>query len=579
MRPTGLFVPSAELPFAEGPARAGRLEVTTALRDERGGVRLDWSVRNAGRAPVALDRIGVAVDSRFRQVLEHGWQSWSVVRRCAPGDPRPERRRLPWWRRSRDFTEAATAGRAVGGEPFLLTDGGVAGFLSARTHFGRVEASPAADGLVAWALLDRVALAPGEERRLEPLWLATGDPGSLLSDYADLAGAEAAARAAGPAPAGWCSWYHHYSAVTPDDVRRAVTAAVAADLGVVQIDDGYQAVIGEWRTPRRSWPDGTAPVARDIRAAGLRAGIWTAPFLVDEQSRLVVDHPDWVVAGRAGRPQRAMHNPRWWGGPRFGVSPEGWTVALDTTHPAVLDHLRRTFAALAAEGFDYHKLDFLYAGALPGHRHDPRLTRAEAFRAGLEAIRDVVGDDAFLLGCGSPLLAAVGLVDAMRVSPDVAPWWSAQRPRPGMAEAASCARNAILTSALRAPLHRRWWVNDVDCLLVRPVDTALRPWQRRAVAASVAGGGGFTIVSDDFAAYGEEEWALLAAVRDAGRTADGPLDILDPFAPVLTVRSPGTVLTVDTTTLDDTTAAPARTDDALVDGGPVVLRRRHPPAG
>jgi hypothetical protein len=273
-----------------------------------------------------------------------------------------------------------------------------------------------------------------------------------------------------------------------------------------------------------------------------------------------------------------MHNPRWWGGPNFGVSPEGWTVALDTSHPAVLDHLRRTFAGLAAEGFDYHKIDFLYAAALPGHRHDRRLTRAEAFRAGLQAVRDGIGDGAFLLGCGSPLLPAVGLVDAMRVSPDVAPWWSAPRARPGMAEAASCARNAILTSALRAPLHRRWWINDVDCLLLRPVDTALRPWQRRAVGASVAGGGGLTVVSDDFAGYGEAEWGLLAAVRAAGRSADGPLDIVDPFAPVLTVRSPGTVLTVDTAALDDIANDPPAAADALVDGGPVVLRRCSSPS-
>jgi alpha-galactosidase len=305
----------------------------------------------------------------------------------------------------------------------------------------------------------------------------------------------------------------------------------------VQIDDGYQAAIGEWRTPRPSWAEGTAAVAGDIRAAGLRAGIWTAPFLADEAGPLVAEHPDWVMLGRGGRPRRAMHNPRWWG---------GWSVALDTTNPAVLDHLRFMFAALAGEGFDYHKIDFLYAAALPGRRHDPRRTRAEALRAGLAAVRQGIGEAAFLLGCGSPLLPAVGAVDAMRVSADVAPWWAPVRPRPGMAEAASCARNAILTSALRAPLHRRWWVNDVDCLLIRPVETGLEPWQRRAVAASVAGGGGFTIVSDDLGTYGPEEHRLLAAVLAGQRRSDAPLDVADPFARDLTVRSPGSRLEIDT---------------------------------
>ena len=505
-----------------------------ALRTVDDGVQLEWSVRNPGRSAVTLDRVGVAVDTAFDQALEHGWQSWSVVRRCRPGDVRPERRRVPSWRRARDFTEPATAGRTVNGEPFLLTDRGVAGFLAARTHLGRVEAQPAGDGVTAWALLDRILLEPGQERSLEPVWLAAGDPGALYSAYAALAGAEGVRDR--PAPPGWCSWYHFYSSVTPDDVRRIVPRAAEAGLAVVQIDDGYQAAIGDWRTPRPSWAEGTAAVAADIRAAGLRAGIWTAPFLADESSRLMAEHPDWAVTGRGGRPKRAMHNPRWWG---------GWSVALDTTNPAVLDHLRETFSALAAEGFDYHKIDFLYAAALPGRRHDPGQTRAEAVRAGLEAIRDGIGERAFLLGCGAPLLPAVGCVDAMRVSPDVAPWWAPLRPRPGMAEAASCARNAIVTSALRAPLHRRWWINDVDCLLIRAVETALAPWQRRAVAASVAGGGGFTVVSDDLASYGDAERALLRAVLASGAASDAPLDLADPFAAELTVRSPRTELRIE----------------------------------
>jgi alpha-galactosidase len=223
-----------------------------------------------------------------------------------------------------------------------------------------------------------------------------------------------------------------------------------------------------------------------------------------------------------------MHNPVWWG---------GWALALDTTHPGVLDHLTATFAALAAQGFDYHKVDFLYAAALPGRRHDPAMTRAQALRAGLAAVREGIGDDAFLLGCGCPFAPAVGLVEAMRVSPDVAPWWAPQRIRPGMEEASSCARQAVVTSLLRAPLHRRLWINDNDCLLLRPSGTGLEPWQRRVLAAAVAGGGGFTLVSDDLSLYGPDEWALLESVVAAAPAGDTPLDLIDPFAPELTVRS------------------------------------------
>ena len=193
--------------------------------------------------------------------------------------------------------------------------------------------------------------------------------------------------------------------------------------------------------------------------------------------------------------------------------------------------------ALTAQGFGFHKVDFLYAAALPGRRFDPAATRAQALRRGLEAVRRGIGHEAFLLGCGSPFGPAVGIVDAMRVSPDVTDRWEPRAPLPGLEEAASCARNAIVTSRRRAPLHRRLWVNDNDCLLLRPVQTELDPFQRHLLAGTIAGAGGFTMASDDLSLYGEEEWKLLDTVRAAGAAADGPLELVDPFAPTLVVRS------------------------------------------
>ena len=560
MRPVAVRVAGERVEFREGLVRVGPVELDLALSDAGAGLRLDWSVRNPGRDDVRLDEVGLVVDGRPDRVLEQGWQSWSVVRRCRPDDVRPERQEVPDWRRGLYFADIHRAGRAVVGDQFLVTDGGVVGFLDGRRHLSLVEASP----LTAWALLDGVAVAPGAERRLDPLWLAEGDPGALYSEYAGRWGGEAGAPAGTVAPAGWCSWYHYFSAVTPDDVRRNLALAAAHGLEFVQIDDGYQAAIGEWLSPRPEWAEGTASVAADIRAAGLRAGIWTAPFLVDEHGAIARDHPDWVLG-------RAMHNPVWWG---------GWACALDTTNPAVLDHVTATLAALAAQGFDYHKVDFLYAAALPAaRRFDPTRTRAEALRMGLDAVRRGVGEDAFLLGCGSPFGPAVGVVDAMRVSPDVATRWEPLTVLPGLAEAASCARNAVVNSLLRAPLHRRLWVNDDDCLLLRPDQTELSPDQRRLLGAAVAVAGGFVAVSDDLGLYGTEEWRLLDEVLAARAWSDAPLDLADPFAPTLGVgpagggRDPGPaarrlVSLVNSLAVDDGGPGATAGGSGLPTGGP-----------
>lgn len=71
-------------------------------------------------------------------------------------------------------------------------------------------------------------------------------------------------------------------------------------------------------------------------------------------------------------------------------------------------------------GFDFFKLDFLYAGALDGGRHED-MSAVTAYRSGLELIRRAIGTEAYLLGCGAPILPSIGLVDAMRVSPDTGP--------------------------------------------------------------------------------------------------------------------------------------------------------------
>src|ERR1700733_11184063 len=44
-----------------------------------------------------------------------------------------------------------------------------------------------------------------------------------------------------------------------------------------------------------------------------------------------------------------------------------------------------------------------------------------AYRRGMEMIREAIGPDSYLPGCGAPILPSVGLVDATRVSPDTAP--------------------------------------------------------------------------------------------------------------------------------------------------------------
>ncbi|HET6214252.1 MAG TPA: glycoside hydrolase family 36 protein, partial [Micromonosporaceae bacterium] len=332
----------------------------------------------------------IPVDAGRARVYEHGWQSWSPsgtypVSATTPRPPHDNRRRMSY----RAETPAPLTG--FQGEGLLAVDTG-----------GRVHVFAASDGLEQVPSI-RGSLVDGRLRVSAdgPVVQATSDRGldAALATWADGFAARAGTGAFRPAPTAWCSWYHYYTAVTEHDVLENLDAIGSAELpvDVVQLDDGWESEIGDWLTlsTRFSTLDG---VVGRIRAAGRRAGIWVAPFLVGARSEVFRNHPDWLIGGPDGQPVSAGHN---WGQDVYG---------LDVTHPGSQDYLRRTFGWLASLGIDYFKIDFTYAGALAGSRHSG-VPALRAYRDAVTLIRGVIGPDAYLLGCGAPILPSVGLFD------------------------------------------------------------------------------------------------------------------------------------------------------------------------
>jgi alpha-galactosidase len=257
---------------------------------------------------------------------------------------------------------------------------------------------------------------------------------------------------------------------------------------------------------------------------------------VRADAQLWRDHPDWLLRGASGRPANA------------GYAWYKWCYGLDPTHPGVREHTRRLMeTAVRQWGFPYLKLDFLFAAALPGRRHDPRLTRAQAMRLALTDIREAVGDDTFVLGCGCPLGSAVGLVDGMRIGADVAPDWLpvlfSPRFSPLLRQEREMpsARNAIQNIISRAPLHRRWWLNDPDCLLVRDLDTRLTEAEVCSLATVIGLSGGMVLVSDDLAHLSparQRYLTRLLPVLDQSARAPGWMQATTPDLLILPLAGP-----------------------------------------
>jgi alpha-galactosidase len=78
-------------------------------------------------------------------------------------------------------------------------------------------------------------------------------------------------------PSGWCSWYYFYQQVTEDDIVRNLRFLEAhrreLPIDTVQIDDGYQADVGDWLTVNDKFPRGMGWLASEIKRAGYTPGI------------------------------------------------------------------------------------------------------------------------------------------------------------------------------------------------------------------------------------------------------------------------------------------------------------------
>ncbi|KOG36071.1 glycoside hydrolase family 36 protein [Streptomyces resistomycificus] len=420
----------------------------------------------------------VTVDPRRARVHEEGWQSWSPSGAYAL-DATPYRPTNDNWA-TVCYRPGVTAPEGTfQGEGLLALDPGDGSPVRLWAAADPTREVPSIRLVAAGGSAEVSADGPVKE------WTGTHIQ-SVLADWASGLGIEAPR----PAPTVWCSWYEYFTAVTEDDIHENLRAMDTLDLpvDVVQIDDGYQKALGDWLTLSGRFRS-RAGIADAIRARGRRAGIWTAPFLVDPASDLAADHPDWLVRDDDGGFAHAGRN---WGHD---------LCVLDTTHPAAAEYLTSVFTTLRAEGYDYFKVDFLYAGALQGVRHAP-VDALEAYRSGIELIREAIGPDAYLLGCGAPILPSIGLFDAMRVSPDTAP-----HRRPEADDYSQPGQDpAEFTGAGRQWQHGRLWINDPDCLMARPAVETRERW-----AAHVEATGGLMASSDRLLSL--DQWGVETTRR------------------------------------------------------------------
>ena len=310
----------------------------------------------------------------------------------------------------------------------------------------------------------------------------------------------------------WCSWYYHY-----ENMSQQILDGFLADLDrdpvdfrYIQLDAGYTSHTGDWLIPNGRYPSGLGKAAASIIDAGYRAGIWIAPFMVGDSSEVYRNHPDWVIRKKDGRPYvrfRSYTEPKIWG------NTDNDYYVLDLTHPEAFDYLKNVFGEFRKWGFTLYKADFLLWGMVDSSeviRYDNSKTSVEIIRDMLSMIRDVIGEDGYLLGSIAPFMPCIGLADGMRIASDMGAQWT---------EGAFGPANLLQELPFDNYFNNVFWQNDPDSVILRDFATHMTETETRSIALLQALSGGIITTSDPVTQLSADRQKLLDFIRPDGRAA------------------------------------------------------------
>jgi len=456
--------------------------------------------------------------------FKHGWQSWSPCAILFGNEKDHEGPKSEVLKRVFDNQDYEIKGRFYSEYCTAITDTEsksslILGFVTLKDQFSRIildyDRNIEFKLLTAFGCMDGVHFRSSSINFSEELFICfksenLGYYG--LIDYAKIIKKIINANRNETIPIGWCSWYYYFTDVSEATIIKNLeffkTNRDMIPIDFFQLDDGYFTYIGDFNDVNSKFPNGLLYLFNRINESGFKSGIWTAPFFAERRANLYKQHRDWFLKDRNSKKMLKVH---------YGLSWNVYLYGLDLSNKQVLNYLNNFYRNLLylnelnqnSDNYiiDFFKIDFLHAAVpIEGNFSNQSLTRAQILYNGVKTIRDAITDHGFLLGCGAPLGPCVGLVDAMRIGEDTDPRWeetNVQLIESGIHTPAL--KVSLLNIIYRSFMHRNFWINDPDCLMIRRTDTELTKEEIKLQLTIMGLSGGQILISDDMTNLSDEE--------------------------------------------------------------------------
>ncbi|GAA3557638.1 alpha-galactosidase [Nonomuraea rosea] len=341
--------------------RAGLALVSELAMDAGGLVTMRHTVTNTAASPYRLEGLTCALPlpARAGELLDFTGR-WAL-------EKVPQRRAFEhgvWSRENRrgrtghDGTGLLVAGTAGFGFRAGEVCAVHAGWSGDHVHYAeRLQEGAAL--LAAGELLapGEVTLGEGESYRT-PWVYFTWSGGGLDEASGRLHDHLRAARPLPVRPVTLNNWEATYFDHGLDRLLELAGRAAEAGIERFVLDDGWfrhrrhdRAGLGDWYVDEGVWPGGLHPLADRVRKLGMQFGLWFEPEMVNPDSDLAREHPDWIL-GRSERMPPPQRNQQ----------------VLDLARPEAYAYLLERLDTLVGEyAIDYIKWDHNRDIAEPVH--------------------------------------------------------------------------------------------------------------------------------------------------------------------------------------------------------------------